>query len=70
MADIDINDFSDCDKMAAHPNEMGETIPLTPGGAGEGSYLGTRVRNVVWGNEAESKSSQRRTSQRIVPTIP
>ena len=33
MADIDIDSVSDHNKLVAQPNEqMGETIPLTPGG--------------------------------------
>ena len=32
MADVDIDPFSDHNKTDTWPDEMGETIPLTPGG--------------------------------------
>ena len=32
MADIDINPFSNHDKMDTQPDETGKTIPLNPGG--------------------------------------
>ena len=32
IADIDINPFSDHDKMDAQPDKKGKTIPLNPGG--------------------------------------
>ena len=32
IADIDIDPFSDHDKIDPQPDETGETIPLNPGG--------------------------------------
>ena len=38
MVDIDVNPFSNHNKMDAQPDETGKTIPLTPGGVeGEGT---------------------------------
>ena len=33
MADVDINPFGDHNKTDSHPDDTGETIPLSPGGA-------------------------------------
>ena len=44
MADIDIDPFSDHDKMDAQPDEMGKTISLTTGG----------VRGATWEPEQET----------------
>ena len=33
MADVDTDPFSDHDKIDSHPDETGENISLTPGGA-------------------------------------
>ena len=33
MADVDIDSFGNHDKTDAHPDEAGENVPLTPGGA-------------------------------------
>ena len=54
MADVDIDPFGNHDKMDTQPDgPMGETIPFTPEGGvmGGGSYLETRVRNVIWRDE-------------------
>ena len=32
MADMDISPFDEHDKIDAQPDEIGETIPFTPGG--------------------------------------
>ena len=32
MADIDMDPIGEHDKMDTQPDQMGETIPLTPGG--------------------------------------
>ena len=37
MADVDTNPFSNHNKPDVQPDKMGEPIPLTPGGVGEGS---------------------------------
>ena len=37
MADVDIDPFGDHDKPDDCPDETGENIPLTPGGAMGGS---------------------------------
>ena len=39
MADIDINPFGEHDKTDSHP-DIGQNIPLTPGGAREEDLLG------------------------------
>ena len=62
MADVDIDSFSDHDKMDAQPDETGETIPLRPGGVvvGGGSYLGTRTgaRNIIQRNNSKNKTQR------------
>ena len=54
MADIDIYPFGDHDKTDSHPDETGQTIPLTLG----------RVR-ATWEPEREQETSFEIESQRL-----
>ena len=56
MADLDIDPFGDHDKMDTHPDETGETIPLTPRGLMGGSS---------WKPEHEQETSFEIESQSI-----
>ena len=49
MADVDIDPFSDHDKTDEHPDETGENIPLSPGGAMGGGF--------TWEPECEQQTS-------------
>ena len=56
MADIDTDSFREHNKTDSHPDETGENIPLTPGGAMGGSS---------WEPEREQETSLGGMSQRI-----
>ena len=58
MADIDMDPIDEHDKMDTQHDQMGETIPLTPGGViREGS---------TWEPECEQETSFGKKTQRII----
>ena len=56
MADVDINPFGDHDKTDFHPDDIGENIPLNPGGEMGGS---------TWEPEREQVTSFGGKSERV-----
>ena len=57
MADIEINPFSNHDKMDAQPDEMTETVPLNPRGIVVGG-------SATWASECKQETSFRGKTQR------
>ena len=75
MANIDIDDFNDHDKLDAQPDETGKTIPFTPGGGGtwepeceqEMSFGGTSREALEVHVEAFYQLLSNRMHQRLEP---